>query len=69
MIEHFDMKRVSLGGPIFDIDKLNWLNGLWIRENLTDEELMARFFDWKFNPEFWQRCYRRLKRALIRSQT
>jgi glutamyl-tRNA synthetase len=51
MIEHFDMKRVSLGGPIFDIDKLNWLNGLWIRENLTDEQLMARFFDWKFNPE------------------
>lgn len=51
MIEHFDMKRVSLGGPIFDIDKLNWLNGLWIRENLSDEELMARFFDWKFNPE------------------
>lgn len=51
MIEHFDMKRVSLGGPIFDIDKLNWLNGLWIRENLTDEQLMQRFFEWKYNPE------------------
>jgi glutamyl-tRNA synthetase len=51
MIEHFDMKRVSLGGPIFDIDKLNWLNGLWIRENLSDEELIQRFVDWKFNGD------------------
>jgi glutamyl-tRNA synthetase len=51
MIEHFDMKRVSLGGPIFDIDKLNWLNGLWIRENLSDEELIQRFVDWKFNAD------------------
>ncbi|MBE0365261.1 glutamyl-tRNA synthetase [Pseudoalteromonas ulvae UL12] len=51
MIEHFDMKRVSLGGPIFDIDKLNWLNGLWIRENLSDEQLMQRFFEWKYNPQ------------------
>lgn len=55
MIEHFDMKRVSLGGPVFDVDKLSWLNGLWIRENLTDEELMQRFFAWKFNPELLAR--------------
>jgi len=27
MIEHFDIQRVSLGGPIFDVEKLNWLNG------------------------------------------
>ncbi|SFB81171.1 glutamate--tRNA ligase [Pseudoalteromonas denitrificans] len=51
MIENFDMKRVSLGGPVFDVEKLSWLNGLWIRENLTDEELINRFVDWKFNGE------------------
>ncbi|MCF6439024.1 glutamate--tRNA ligase [Pseudoalteromonas luteoviolacea] len=51
MIEHFDMKRVSLGGPVFDVDKLSWLNGLWIRENLSDEELIQRFVDWKFNAQ------------------
>jgi len=51
MIENFDMKRVSLGGPVFDVEKLSWLNGLWIRENLTDEELIGRFVDWKFNGE------------------
>ncbi len=31
MIEQFDIQRVSLGGPIFDVEKLNWLNGQWIR--------------------------------------
>ena len=49
MIEHFDMKRVSLGGPVFDVDKLSWLNGMWIRENFSNEELIQRFVDWKFN--------------------
>ncbi|MCB1848353.1 MAG: glutamate--tRNA ligase, partial [Halieaceae bacterium] len=34
MIENFDIQRVSLGGPIFDVEKLRWLNGTWIREDL-----------------------------------
>ncbi|MBT6325258.1 MAG: glutamate--tRNA ligase [Bdellovibrionales bacterium] len=51
MIESFDMKRVSLGGPIFDIEKLRWLNGLWMRESLTQDELINRFASWKLNHE------------------
>jgi glutamyl-tRNA synthetase len=27
----FDLERISLGGPVFDPDKLTWLNGKWIR--------------------------------------
>ena len=49
MIEHFDIKRVSLGGPIFDVEKLKWLNGLWIRENLSPEEFVNRAKNWAFN--------------------
>lgn len=51
MIAHFDMKRVSLGGPVFDIEKLNWLNGLWIREELTDTQLIERLVAWAYNQE------------------
>ncbi|MCM2679320.1 glutamate--tRNA ligase [Echinimonas agarilytica] len=51
MIENFDMKRVSLGGPVFDVDKLKWLNGLWMREELTDEELAQRMVDWALNRD------------------
>ncbi|WKD48982.1 glutamate--tRNA ligase [Microbulbifer spongiae] len=50
MLEHFDIQRVSLGGPVFDVEKLSWLNGLWIRE-LGDELLADRLTDWLFNRE------------------
>jgi glutamyl-tRNA synthetase len=49
MVEHFDIKRVSLGGPIFDTEKLRWLNGLWIRDELSDEQLAERMVGWAFN--------------------
>jgi len=31
MIEHFDLGRIHLGGPVFDIDKLSWMNGHYMR--------------------------------------
>ena len=49
MLEDFDIQRVSLGGPICDIEKLSWLNGMWIREDLSDEELANRLQDWALN--------------------
>jgi len=52
MIETFDIQRVSLGGPIFDVQKLSWLNGLWIRENLSDETFVERVQSWAFNSDF-----------------
>lgn len=51
MTENFDLSRVSLGGPIFDVDKLNWLNGKYIRENLSDDEFIQRFAAWAFEPD------------------
>ncbi|TPE47587.1 glutamate--tRNA ligase [Maribrevibacterium harenarium] len=51
MIEHFDIQRVSLGGPVFDVDKLKWLNGTWIREEHTPEQFMQKFAEWAFAPE------------------
>ena len=49
MLEHFDIQRVSLGGPVFDVEKLSWLNGMWIREDLSDEQLADRLEDWALN--------------------
>ncbi len=37
MVEHFTFERISLGGPVFDVTKLTWLNGLYIREQSTAE--------------------------------
>jgi glutamyl-tRNA synthetase len=47
----FDIGRVSLGGPVFDLEKLKWLNGLWIRESLSADELVRRLRDWALNRE------------------
>lgn len=52
MSESFDIKRMSLGGPIFDISKLKWLNGRYLREKLTPEDVLQRMIKWKANPEF-----------------
>ncbi len=51
MLDNFDVQRVSLGGPIFDVEKLKWLNGKWLRENLTVEALLGRLKDWAFNAD------------------
>jgi len=51
----FDITRVSLGGPVFDIEKLKWLNGLWIRESLSADELISRLRDWALNRAMLER--------------
>ena len=51
MLAEFDIQRVSLGGPVFDVEKLSWLNGLWIREELSDSELADRLQDWALNRD------------------
>ena len=51
MLAEFDIKRVSLGGPIFDTEKLSWLNGLWMREELNIEQLAQRLHHWALNQD------------------
>lgn len=52
MLAEFDIQRVSLGGPIFDVEKLRWLNGAWIREDLSVEQLADRLHQWAYNREY-----------------
>lgn len=55
MVEEFSLERVSLGGPVFDLTKLNWLNGRWIRENLDDRQFAGRVRGWRLNDEYLMR--------------
>lgn len=50
--ERFDLDRVNLGGSVFDTEKLNWLNGRYLREDLTPEQIVSALRDWTFNDEF-----------------
>jgi len=40
MIEHFNIQNIRLGGPVFDLTKLRWLNGEYLRA-LTPEAFYA----------------------------
>jgi len=46
LTERFDPGNLSKAGAIFDIQKLDWLNGRWLREKLTPDEFIARTFAW-----------------------
>lgn len=52
MFANFDLKTITLGGPVFDIEKLDWLNGRWIRENLDAESFAARVGQWALNESY-----------------
>lgn len=61
MIAVFDLSRISLGGPIFDVQKLNWLNARWIRENLNLDEFMQRTQQWALNTDYLRAVAEQLK--------
>jgi len=50
MTKHFDLTRVSLGGPIFDVTKLDWLNGKYLREDLDTQQFIDEFARWALKP-------------------
>jgi len=52
MIERFDLKvgSISLSGPVFDLEKLAWLNGQYLNE-LTDEAFVDGLMAWQYNRD------------------
>jgi glutamyl-tRNA synthetase len=49
-VDSFDTKRFSVRGPIFDPEKLNWMNGQYIRD-LDENAFIERVKNWIFNEE------------------
>lgn len=47
----FDPSRLSMGGPVFDQAKLQWLNARYIRESLTAEQLRETLKGWLLNDD------------------
>ena len=65
LIEAFDIGRVSLGEPVFDLEKLNWLNGLYIRDLEVDElteRISEHLFDRGFLREIAPLIHERIER-------
>lgn len=54
MIANFSFERISPAGPVFDLEKLRWLNGNYIRA-LPDQDLLRRIREQVFPEERLQR--------------
>ena len=61
MVGAFNIDRISLGGPIFDPDKLTWLNGQWLKNILDDVEYRDRLMAWMCSDAFFEHALPHLK--------
>ncbi len=52
LIDGFDVANISLGGPVFDTSKLDWLNGRYMREELTTEQFLGEVRKWALNDSY-----------------
>jgi glutamyl-tRNA synthetase len=52
LIDGFDVHNISLGGPVFDTSKLDWLNGRYLREELTTVQFLDAVKAWALNDEY-----------------
>jgi len=50
MVGNFSWDRVSLGGPVFDLDKLTWLNQKYLQE-LSDPQLVDALYQWRLGRD------------------
>jgi len=48
MTDRFAIEHISLGGPVFDVPKLDWINGRYIRERYDLDAFLAKTKDWGF---------------------
>jgi glutamyl-tRNA synthetase len=53
MIAKYDFARISLGGPVFDLVKLKWLNGEYLRK-LSPEQFFAALRQTIFSDAYLQ---------------
>jgi glutamyl-tRNA synthetase len=51
LVRRFELEHIPVGGPVFDVAKLDWLNGRYIRERLDAESFVRRVEEWAVSPE------------------
>ena len=52
MAGNLELTRISLGGPVFDAQKLRWLNGRYLREDYDSAALLGALERWALNPGY-----------------
>ncbi|HKE38121.1 MAG TPA: glutamate--tRNA ligase [Candidatus Baltobacteraceae bacterium] len=55
MVKRFEIEHVPIGGPVFDVPKLDWINARYIRERLDPATFVERVREWAITPELLTR--------------
>ena len=55
MVARFGLEYISLGGPVFDVTKLDWLNARYLRETLDVPQLVRRVREWALDDAYLAR--------------
>ena len=63
-IEHFSLDRVVKNPAVFNVEKLQWMNGVYMREVLSTEDLVDRVRT-RLEEDLPQRISRPLDRGLV----
>ena len=51
IVRRFEVEHVPIGGPVFDVPKLDWLNARYIRERLDPDSFVNRVQEWAVTPQ------------------
>ena len=51
MCDNLKLEDISPGGPVFDVAKLRWLNGRYLREDFDDEALLDALEGWSLSRD------------------
>ena len=46
LVQRFEVEHVPIGGPVFDVPKLDWLNGRYLRERLDAQAFVRAAQTW-----------------------
>ena len=67
-VKNFKLERVSLGGPVFDLKKLLWLNGRYLREKRSDSQMVSYLQDQLFSTEYLSKIVPLVKERVEKSE-
>ncbi len=67
-VQNFKLDRVSLGGPVFDLQKLLWLNGRYLREFRDNAQFTKYLQDQLFASDYLSQIVTLVKERVEKSE-
>lgn len=67
-VSQFELERISLGGPVFDLKKLIWMNGRYVRESMSNDQLVDYLQRQLFSKEYLAHIIPLVKERMEKSE-